>query len=211
MAGEKKKMKIQTYPLGEMQANCYFLVDDKDCIIIDPADSADFILEKVQRENLKVHALFATHGHFDHIMAAGEIQLSLSVPFYIAEEDLFLVKRVAETARHFLGFAPPVLQPKETKNLMEGKFEVSSFEFEVMAVPGHTPGSRCFYFEDEKTIFTGDVLFKEGIGRYDFSYSDKNLLKQSLERLYSLPEETLVYSGHGDPTTIGEEETRRII
>ena len=211
MAGKKKAMKIQTYPLGEMQANCYFLIDDKDCIIIDPADSADFILEKIQRENLKVHALLASHGHFDHIMAVGEIQLSLNVPFYIAEEDLFLVKRVRETAKHFLGFAPPVLQPKETKNLMEGKFKVSSFEFEVMAVPGHTPGSRCFYLADEQTIFTGDTLFKEGIGRYDFSYSDKNLLKQSLERLYSLPEETLVYSGHGDPTTTGEEEKRKLI
>lgn len=204
-------MKIQTYPLGEMQANCYFLIDDKDCIIIDPADSADFILEKVQRENLKVRALFATHGHFDHIMAAGELQLSLSVPFYIADEDLFLLKRVKETAKHFLGYASPVLQSKKTNNLTEKALQVSNFTFQVIAVPGHTPGSRCFYFKDQQTIFTGDTLFKEAIGRYDFSYSDKNLLKQSLERLYSLPEETLVYSGHGDPTTIGEESKRKLI
>src|SRR3990167_10226457 len=107
-------MKIYTYPLGELQANCYFLVHDKDCIIIDPADSADFILEKIQIENLKVHAVFATHGHFDHVMAAGELQISLDVPFYIADEDLFLLKRVAETAKHFLGHSPPIIPPKET-------------------------------------------------------------------------------------------------
>ena len=204
-------MKIQTYPLGELQANCYFLIEDKDCIIIDPADSADFILEKIQIENLKVHAVFATHGHFDHIMAAGELQLSLKIPLYIADEDLFLLKRVKKTAKHFLGSSPPIIEPKETKDLKGGKMKAEPFEFEIISVPGHTPGSKCFYFEEEKTIFTGDTLFKEGIGRYDFSYSDKNLLKQSLEKLYQLPEETLVYSGHGDVTTIGEERKRKLI
>ncbi|OGK29059.1 hypothetical protein A3B50_00725 [Candidatus Roizmanbacteria bacterium RIFCSPLOWO2_01_FULL_40_42] len=204
-------MKIFSYPLGELQANCYFLVNDKECIIIDPGDSADFILEKIQIENLKVHALFATHGHFDHVMAAGELQMSLKAPFYIADEDLFLLKRVTETARHFLGHVPAIIQPKETKNLKGGKMKIESFEFEVIEVPGHTPGSRCFYFKDEKTIFTGDTLFKEAIGRYDFSYSDKSLLRESLEKLYLLPEDTLVYAGHGDITTIGEEAKRRII
>lgn len=204
-------MKIYTYPLGELQANCYFLIKDKDCIIIDPADSADFILEKIQIENLKVHALFATHGHFDHVMAAGELQISLKVPFYIADDDLFLLKRVTETAKHFLGHAPPIIKPKETKDLKEGKMEIESFSFDVTEVPGHTPGSRCFYFANEKTVFTGDTLFKEAIGRYDFSYSDKSLLKESLEKLYELPEDTLVYAGHGDITTIGEEQKQKFL
>ena len=204
-------MKIQAYPLGELQANCYFLAIDKDCLIIDAGDSADFILEKVQRENFKVRAVIATHGHFDHLMAAGEVQVSLDIPFYLGEEDLFLLKRVQETAQHFLGARPAILQPKEVTNLKEGDIEIGPFSFEVVATPGHTPGSRCLYFKDEQTIFTGDTLFKEGIGRYDFSYSDKRLLKDSLERLFKLPEETLVYSGHGDVTTLGEEEKRRII
>ena len=204
-------MKIAVYPLGELQANCYFLTKDKDCLIIDAGDSADFILEKVSRENLNVLAVIATHGHFDHLMAAGEVQISLNTPFYIADEDLFLLKRVAETAKHFLGSAPLIIQPVKTNNLTEGRMEVGPFEFEVLATPGHTPGSRCLYFRENSTIFTGDTLFKEGIGRYDFSYSDKKILKESLEGLFQLPEETLVYSGHGDVTTIGEEEKRRLI
>ncbi len=211
-------MKIKTYPVGELQANCYFLIQDKDCVIIDPGDSADFILEKIQTENLKVHALFASHGHFDHLMAVGELQLSLKVPFYIADEDLFLLKRVKETAEHFLGAVPPIIQPTETHNLKPGAFNVSSFTFQVLSVPGHTPGSRCLYFPPSRhsersegsypIIFTGDTLFKQGIGRYDFSYSNKIDLFDSLERLFKLPEDTLVYSGHGEVTTIGEESKR---
>lgn len=204
-------MKIATYPLGELQANCYFLTIDKDCLIIDAGDSADFILEKVQRENLNIIAVFATHGHFDHLMAAGEIQLSLGCPFYIADEDLFLLKRVRETAKHFLGAAPPIIQPKETTNLAAGKTKIGPFELEILATPGHTPGSRCLYFKKDSSLFTGDVLFKEGIGRYDFSYSNKQELFQSINRLKALPEDTLVYSGHGEITTIGEEAKRRII
>lgn len=204
-------MKVAVYPLGELQANCYFLIKDKDCLIIDAGDSADFILEKVARENLNVHGVVATHGHFDHLMAAGEIQLSLNIPFYIGDEDLFLLKRVKETAKHFLGSVPPIIQPKETTNLPKGITKIGRFEFEVLATPGHTPGSRCLYFKGDTILFTGDVLFKEGIGRYDFSYSDKNVLKMSLNELFRLPEETLVYSGHGDLTTIGEEAKRSII
>lgn len=202
-------MKVKTYPLGELQANCYFLTIDKECIIIDPADSADFILETIQRENLKVHALFATHGHFDHLMAAGELQTSLKVPFYIADEDLFLLKRVEETARHFLGHAPPIIQPKETKNLIEEKFQISNFKFQVLATPGHTPGSRCFYFKDKHAIFTGDTLFKGAIGRYDFSYSNKIDLFESIDKLFKLPAETTVYPGHEEITTIGTEAGRK--
>ena len=85
-------MKITTYPLGQLQANCYLLVHDKDCILIDPADDASFLLEEISRQNLNLVAMLATHGHFDHVMAVGEIQLSLKVPFYIHGKDLFLIK-----------------------------------------------------------------------------------------------------------------------
>src|SRR3990167_3226287 len=95
-------MKIFTFPVGEMQANCYFIVNDDNCLIFDAGDSADFLLEEILRLKLKPLAIFATHVHFDHLMAVGEIQLSFDIPFYIAKDDLFLVKRVKETADHFL-------------------------------------------------------------------------------------------------------------
>ncbi len=199
-------MKVITYQLGELQANCYLLVSDNDVVVIDPGDSADFLLEEISRQNLSVKAIIATHGHFDHVMAAGEMQLALDVPFYMNLKDEFLIKRLEETVRHFLGYKPTVIKPQRIRNIDSGTESIESFSFKVIETPGHTPGCVCLYFEKEQTIFTGDTLFKDGIGRYDFSYSDKKELFRSLYELFKLPEETLVYSGHGDPTTIGAEK-----
>src|SRR3989338_9380036 len=151
------------------------------------------------------------------IMAAGEIQISAvetlhetslpkaSLPIFVHNDDLFLVKRLNETAKYFLGYDPQVLAPKNIKYLKEGIFHVSRSVFHVILTPGHTPGSCCFYLKKENLLFTGDTLFKRGIGRYDFSYSSKDALKTSLEKLLKLPKDTIVYPGHGEKTTIGEE------
>lgn len=196
-------MNIQSFQLGTLQTNCYFIIENKNCIVIDPADSADFILEKIQRENLQLTSLIATHGHFDHILAVGEIQLSIDVPFFINTEDMFLIKRMNETAEYFLGFNPGSITPKSIKHLSEFKHP----HFKLIHTPGHTPGSSCLYVSTEHSIFTGDTLFKQAVGRYDFSYSDKKKLFASIDKLFKLPEDTIIYSGHGEMTTIGEEKT----
>jgi glyoxylase-like metal-dependent hydrolase (beta-lactamase superfamily II) len=98
------------------------------------------------------------------------------------------------------------LPPKNIKELNNKKFHVSRLTFDFISTPGHTPGSVCFYFQKEKVIFTGDTLFKDGIGRYDFSYSDKKDLFKSLKKILSLPDEMLVYPGHGEKTVIGDEK-----
>lgn len=198
-------MNIFKYQLGQMQANAYLIVSGSDCLIIDPADEASFLLEEVARRRLNLIALLATHGHFDHIMATGEIQASINIPFYIFSEDKFLIDRVEETARHFLGYEPAVIRPIRMEFLRSGQFEIADFSCEVISTPGHTPGSSAFYFRKEKAVFTGDTLFKAGIGRFDFSYCNKEDLRTSLECLFKLPEETIVYSGHGETTTIGDE------
>lgn len=201
-------MNIITHRVGELQANCYFLVKDKECLIIDPGDSADFLLEEISRNNYTVTAIIATHGHFDHVMAVGEMQLALGVPFYMNHDDEFLIKRLGETAKYFLGYEPHVLKPQTIINLLPGNRTIDEFKFSVIHTPGHTPGSSCLYFKEEDILFTGDTLFKAGIGRYDFSYSDKKELFRSLYEIFKLPDETLVNSGHGDPTTIGEEKIK---
>jgi glyoxylase-like metal-dependent hydrolase (beta-lactamase superfamily II) len=203
-----EEMNIVTFPVGQLQANCYFLVKDKDCIVIDPGDSADFLLEEVSRNNYSVKAIIATHGHFDHVMAAGEMQQALNIPIYLNLKDQFLINRLEETARHFLGYVPVVIKPQKINDLKGGASPVAGFDFTLIETPGHTPGSMCLYFEKECTIFTGDTLFNNGIGRYDFSYSDKKELFRSLYELFKLPDETLVYSGHADPTSIGAERQR---
>lgn len=202
----KLRMKILKFQLGSLTANCYFLIEGSDCLIIDPADDAPFILEELSRRRLKLKALLATHGHFDHIMAVGEIQTSLNVPFYLFQEDQFLVDRVGETAKHFLGYEPAVLKPSKSQYLKGGQMNIGDFSFDVTRSPGHTPGGASFYFKNESVIFTGDTLFKGSIGRFDFSYCDKKELKNSLIALFKLPDSTIVYPGHEEETTIGEEK-----
>ncbi len=213
MAGEEETeiMKINRYPLGQMQANCYILEEEDSCLIIDPCDDAGFIMQKVQEKGLEISGIVATHGHFDHVMAVGEMQLAFSsqgvdLPLYIHTKDTFLLKRVVETAEHFLNYEPAVIPIQTAKGLSVGKEFIESFIFEVIHTPGHTPGSCCLYFKEENTLFTGDTLFKMGIGRYDFSYSDKDELKKSLESLLLLPEDTIIYPGHGEESTIGDEK-----
>jgi glyoxylase-like metal-dependent hydrolase (beta-lactamase superfamily II) len=199
-------MEILSFSLGALQANCYLVVDEQNrCLVIDPGDEAGFILEEIQRKNLQPMAILATHGHFDHVMAAGEIEYSFNVPFYINEKDRFLLDRVEETAEYFLNYKPAILPIKNIKNLsIKNSLKIKNWSFKIIFTPGHTPGSVCFYFEKEKILFSGDTLFKEAIGRYDFSYSSKKDLDNSLKKLLQLPQDIVVYPGHGETTTIAE-------
>ncbi|MFA6533243.1 MAG: MBL fold metallo-hydrolase, partial [Patescibacteria group bacterium] len=112
--------------------------------------------------------------------------------------------RLDETAKHFLGFDPHFIKPKNIKYIQEN-FSITDYELRIIKTPGHTPGSCCFYFEEENALFTGDTLFKEGIGRTDLSYSSKEDLKKSLKKIFELPRETIVYSGHGEDTILEDE------
>lgn len=198
-------MRIVKYSLGQLQANCYFLIEDQNCLIVDPADDASFILEELQRQQLNLVGMLATHGHFDHVGAVGEIQLSLKAPLYIFKEDQFLLDRLNETAEHFLGFDPHFIKPITVKYLTDTKNKIKNLEFRIIKTPGHTPGGCCLYVEKENALFTGDTLFKEGIGRTDLSYSSKDDLNKSLKKIFKLPRETLIYPGHDEDSIIEDE------
>ncbi|MCX6730822.1 MAG: MBL fold metallo-hydrolase [Candidatus Roizmanbacteria bacterium] len=199
-------MKINTYALGELQANCYLLEHEGEALIIDPADDASFLLEEVLRRNLKLVALLGTHGHFDHVMAVGEIQMSFNVPFYIHKKDQFLIDRLESTAEHFLGHKQIIIPPKFIEFAGSGDLQLSTFKCNILHTPGHTPGGLSFYFPEEKEVFTGDTLFAGAIGRTDLSYSSKKDLWNSLKLLLALPEETTINAGHGESSYIGQEK-----
>lgn len=202
-------MNIQRYSLGELQTNCYLLAFEASCILIDPADEAGFLLEEISRRNLNLDAILATHGHFDHVMAVGEIQMSIHAPLFLHKDDMFLIKRLPETARHFLGYDPIVIEPSVILELPLSESAVKRWKnIEIIHTPGHTPGGCCFYFPDDQVIFTGDTLFEGNVGRTDFSYGSKSNLESSLSKLFALPEETVVYPGHGEETTILAEKNR---
>ncbi len=201
-------MNIRTYPLGSMQTNCYLLSHEDVALLIDPGDSADFLLEQVSRSSLTLIGLLATHGHFDHVMAVGEIQASFpDLPLYINPQDHFLLDRIQETARHFLDYEPAVLPIQKQIPLEKGKLTIGPFSFTIIETPGHTPGSCSIYLEAQSAVFSGDTLFMGSVGRTDFSYSSPLELQKSLKKYHTLPESTTIYPGHGESTTIENELT----
>lgn len=207
-------MRIYTYSLGELQANCYLLENDGKGILIDPGDDGSFLLEEIQRKNIILEGIYLTHGHFDHCMAAGEIQLAYdgtvetphgaSVPIYMNQTDQFLIDRLASTAKHFLGHTPIMVPPKKIEFVESNELKIINLKLKIISSPGHTPGGLCYYFPDEAALFTGDTLFADAVGRTDLSYSSKADLWASLRTILALPEETTVYPGHGESTYVGE-------
>lgn len=188
-------MNIETLVVGSMATNCY-IVDD---IIIDPGDDAEYIISHLKE---KPSMIVATHGHFDHIMAAFALQLAYSIPFYIHPDDNFLLANMQSSAQHFLGLKeidpPPV--PTPIKNLPAGRQGLS-----FIHTPGHTPGSICLKFGD--ALFVGDTIFNGGaVGRTDFSYSSRKDLNNSLERILQMPKATRILPGHGEETSVGDEK-----
>lgn len=201
-------LRVKQLTVGAMQENCYLLTDTdtQQGVVIDPGDDAEYICEHIQSSGMTPVAVAATHGHFDHIMAAGEIQRIYNIPFCMRGEDAFLLKRMADTAQHFLGHPIVVLQPVLSRKLAApDEIIFGNNKILVLPIPGHTPGSVMLYHKDSAAVFVGDAIFEGGsVGRTDFSYSDKTALSDSVRTILSLPGNTTVYSGHGNPTTIGE-------
>ena len=168
-------------------------------LIIDPGDDAEYIYNTINTLNLQPQAILATHGHFDHLGAVNELKLAFKIPFCMHQKDEVLLQWFRKSTLHFTkvdpGPAPIIDKYLGTKYL----------KFKIILTPGHTPGSVCLYSPKNKIIFVGDLIFKGGgVGRWDFPYADKKLLEKSVQRICKLPDETLVYPGHGEPTTIGE-------
>lgn len=204
---ENEKLNIHRLVVGELSTNCYLLTEKKSrqALIIDPADAADFIETEISRLKLNPVAIIATHGHFDHNLAALELQLAYKIPYLIHEKDEFLLKNLTSSANYFLKTNEKFLPPKVEGNLKYA-LELGKIKIEILPTPGHTPGSTCFYNKKTNFLLSGDTLFKDGIGRSDFSYSSEKDLINSLKQLIKLPKDCLVLPGHGEETTIKNEK-----
>lgn len=200
-------MYILRLPVGQMEANCYLLYDKKTkkALVIDPGDEADFIINKIRDHDLIPKAVIATHGHFDHVGAVSEIVISFKIPFMASSLDEPLFKKASFSAKHFTG---QVILPisQIDVSLKDGDYvSLGKGKLRVLHTPGHTPGGSCLYSDKDGLLICGDIIFADGsTGRYDFHYSDKKLLFKSIKRLMDLPEDTLVYPGHGEEFILGD-------
>jgi len=200
-------IKIGRMMLGVCQTNCYFVYREgsSKVIFIDPADYGDQIFQAMKNNGFEVAAILLTHGHFDHIWGCSRLRQMTSAPVYAyeGEEGVLLSSDLNVSAG-----AGRACTVKANTLLKDGQeLIIEGMTFKVIATPGHTKGSCCYYFEEADMLISGDTLFEESVGRTDLPTGSMSTLVRSVkDKLFVLPDDTVVYPGHGDSTTIGHEK-----
>jgi len=193
-------------PLGPLQTNCYLVADTetRDAVVIDPGAEAPVILAALAERRWQARAVLLTHAHFDHIGAVAPVVAATGAPLAIHPLELPLLRQGGGAAS--FSFDVPAC-PEPDRLLEPGQpLQAGSLSFEVLFVPGHTPGHVAFYHAAGGVVLSGDVLFQQGIGRTDLRGGNYAVLMRSIrEVLLALPDDTTVCPGHGEVTTIGEE------
>lgn len=201
-------MKVEKYVVGIIGTNCYLIIneDTKETVMVDPGGYPAQLKREIKEKGLKVQAVLLTHAHFDHIMGLKDVMEDFKVPVYVEEMD----KEMLTDGNMNLsgGYMNGGFLFEDAETVTDGQvLELAGFRLRVIHTPGHTPGGCCYYAEKEGVLFSGDTLFHASVGRSDFpGGSASDLVRSVREKLLILPEETHVYPGHMDETTIGYEK-----
>ncbi len=202
-------MQITVIPVTPFEQNCSLLVCNKTnkAAIIDPGGDTDKILAVIAEKGAEVEKILLTHAHIDHVGGTGRLAKALDVPVEGPhKDDLFWLQQLPSQGQMF-GFPQvPAFEPQRWLN--DGDtITFGEVELQVFHTPGHTPGHVVFYHLDSANVFVGDVLFSGSIGRTDFPRGDFNTLIKSIkDKLWTLPDDTRFYPGHGPTSTIGHEK-----
>ena len=198
--------KIDSRILGMVGTNCYLLcnMDIKECVLIDPADSQDEISRMIDESGCSLKGILLTHGHFDHIMAADAVRDKYGVKVYASCDE----KNTLEQPHINLGEAYGLkLSVKADAWHKDGEIlKLAGFDIEALHTPGHTEGGSCYYIREIGVLFSGDTLFCGSVGRTDFPGGSMSEIVRSIkEKVMVLPDDTKVYPGHGEGTSVGYE------
>ena len=201
-------IQIQSVCCGEIGENAWIVWDEgrDDCVVVDPGDE----YPKLKRAfgEKKVAAILLTHGHFDHIMAVGEMVAETGAPVYVGAEDMEMLNDPELNGRAGLMGVTRMEGPAIQARAFDAALSAAGLAFEIIPTPGHSKGSVCLYLPNAGVLFSGDTLFRAGYGRMDLHGGSPLQMRESLRKLFSLPPETRVCPGHGGATTIGAERTR---
>jgi len=197
-------MEVYMYPLGPMGTNCYLVVNGSEALAVDPGGDPSQAVGFLKQKGLRLVSSLNTHLHFDHMDGNAALAKATGAPIYLNKEDLFLLE-VASGRRYGL----PETEKFEYQTLDAGEITHAGLRITVIHTPGHSPGSLSYYLPDHHLLFSGDVLFYRDTGRSDLPGGSRPILEDETIRgkLYTLPDQTLVYPGHGPSTNIGEEKT----
>jgi glyoxylase-like metal-dependent hydrolase (beta-lactamase superfamily II) len=203
---------VETFPAGPLGCNCSLVVDDatKRAIVVDPGGDFERIEGRLTALGASVDAIVHTHTHIDHVGATAAVQRKSNARACIHEQDRFLYDLLPVQAA-MLGVALPEKVEMEGSLTDGGTLSAGAVEMGVLHTPGHTPGSVTFVVKtaDGTRVFSGDTLFRRGIGRTDLWGGDSGLIMRSLrEKILTLPDDAIVVPGHGPETTIGEERAK---
>jgi glyoxylase-like metal-dependent hydrolase (beta-lactamase superfamily II) len=201
--------KIERIVVGALEANCYLVLcpETHEALLVDPGAEPEQILATIGASSAQIKMVLHTHGHFDHIGATEAVlaRLPQSIPLAAHPADTYLYEPENREMGAMFGYPLPQTPATPDVALADGQtLEVGTLRLEVLHTPGHTPGSICLVVGE--SCLSGDTLFRRGIGRTDLLGGDEEAIYESIAaRLYPLPEKMLVYPGHGEATTIGEE------
>lgn len=204
-------MNIQLFTCNMLQENCYVVSDEtRECVIIDCgayyADEQQAIIDHIKSNELKPKHLLATHGHLDHNFGNEMLYKEFGLKPEVSERDEHLINSIAHQAQQFYNIQLDIKTPPIGHFFEENeRITFGTHALKVLETPGHSKGSVCFYCEEEHVLFSGDTLFYGSIGRTDLGGGSMMQIIQSLRFLAQLPDETVVFAGHGPQTTIGEE------
>lgn len=198
---------IRSLTVGIVATNCYLVWNKatREGVLIDPGDEAERICSAIAEERVNLKAVLLTHGHFDHILVAEELKEKYDVPLYASKEE----KEMLGSSRWNLSGREEGIEITDYIPLEDGEsIELLGKEWKVISTPGHTKGSVCYFVPgDIPYLFSGDTLFYESYGRTDLYGGSEEAIKKSIkEKLFTLPDETLVYPGHEEATTIANEK-----
>ena len=192
-------MLIKTLPVGDLETNCYVVTNEKtlECVVIDPGDESNTILDYLESNHLTCKAIFLTHGHYDHVGAVEAVQEETGATVYMNAKD---------DAKNMHSFHFPFTLPENGRIYDDGDVvSAAGIDFFILSTPGHTPGSVVIRAED--ALFTGDTLFRGSCGRTDLDGGSMEDMLQSLRKICSLEGDYEVYPGHMDCSSLIRERS----